>query len=160
MTRAALWLQGWWLIWPPNCPWKSLWFPRSRPRRTSNFSVMIFVVTQRGTLVVGIAYGCRRLETAQSSSVHLMTSHFNILQMELRAHSFLNFDPRFHQQNQNLDNFAVCHFPILQTVSVLWAHKRLCVKQIYFHLSFKTNSKKLFRQIRKISMWTNLATSV
>ena len=46
MTRAALQLQGWWLVWSPNCQWKSLWFPRSRPRRTSNFSVMISVVTQ------------------------------------------------------------------------------------------------------------------
>ena len=36
----------------------SFWFPRSRPRRTSNFSVMISVVTQRAALVVGIAYGC------------------------------------------------------------------------------------------------------
>ena len=46
LLRATLQLQGWWLIWPPNCQWKSLWFPRSRPRRTSNFSVMISVVTQ------------------------------------------------------------------------------------------------------------------
>ena len=29
-----------WLIWPPNCQWKSLWFSKSRPRRTSNFSVI------------------------------------------------------------------------------------------------------------------------
>ena len=24
VTRAALWLRGWWLVWPPNCQWKSL----------------------------------------------------------------------------------------------------------------------------------------
>ena len=38
--------------------WKSFWFRRSQPRRTSNFSVMFSVVTQRGTFVIRIAYGC------------------------------------------------------------------------------------------------------
>ena len=35
-----------------NHKWKSLWFPRSRPRRTSNLLVMISVVTQGKPLEV------------------------------------------------------------------------------------------------------------
>ena len=49
---SCLRLQGWWLIWPPNCQCKSFWLPRRRSRRTSSsFSTNCFTKKQRYSLI-------------------------------------------------------------------------------------------------------------
>ena len=44
---SCLWLQGWWLISPPNSQWKLFWLPGSRPRWTSSFFCFVYACTAK-----------------------------------------------------------------------------------------------------------------
>ena len=59
--------------------------------------------------------------------------------------------------NNNNNNSAVCHFPLLHTISVLLNDKQVYVKESYFHLWLKIKLKKV---VPAILMWIDIVTLV